>query len=44
MTYTEDALVEQPAIQLFSELKWETATFWDEVFGSDNDEASAWRA
>ena len=34
MTYTEDALVEQPAIQLFSELNWETATCWDEVFGS----------
>nr|MBL0711946.1 type I restriction endonuclease subunit R [Colwellia sp.] len=37
MTYTEDALVEQPAIQLFSELNWETATCWDEVFGSDFD-------
>ncbi|SFT63053.1 type I restriction enzyme, R subunit [Pseudoalteromonas sp. DSM 26666] len=24
MTYTEDALVEQPAIQLFSDLDWET--------------------
>jgi type I restriction enzyme R subunit len=24
MTHTEDALVEQPAIQLFSELNWET--------------------
>ena len=42
MTYTEDALVEQPAIQLFSELNWQTLTCWDEVFGSaadlDNDE------
>ncbi|PHS44488.1 MAG: DEAD/DEAH box helicase [Alteromonas sp.] len=38
MTYTEDALVEQPAIQLFSELNWETVTCWDEVFGSVNDE------
>lgn len=42
MTYTEDALVEQPAIQLFSELNWETAICWDEVFGSafdsENDE------
>ena len=34
MTYTEDALVEQPAIQLFSDLNWETVTCWDEVFGS----------
>jgi type I restriction enzyme R subunit len=46
MTYTEDALVEQPAIQLFSDLNWETATCWDEVFGSafdlDNDESLAY--
>jgi len=39
MTYTEDALVEQPAIQLFSVLNWETVTCWDEVFGSVNDES-----
>ncbi|MFT2092109.1 type I restriction endonuclease subunit R [Paraglaciecola sp. 2405UD69-4] len=43
MTYTEDALVEQPAIQLFSELNWEIITCWDEVFGSafdlENDES-----
>lgn len=39
MTYTEDALVEQPAIQLFSELNWETVTCWDEVFGSLDDES-----
>lgn len=31
MTYAEDVLVEQPAINLFSELNWETATCWDEV-------------
>lgn len=37
MTYTEDALVEQPAINLFSELIWETVTCWDEVFGSPDD-------
>ena len=37
MTYTEDALVEQPAINLFSELNWDTATCWDEVFGSPDD-------
>lgn len=33
MTYTEDALVEQPAITLFDELGWDTATCWDETFG-----------
>ncbi|MGR5485119.1 type I restriction endonuclease subunit R [Vibrio alfacsensis] len=38
MTYTEDALVEQPAINLFSELGWDAATCWDEVFGSLNDD------
>ncbi|PML18342.1 type I restriction endonuclease subunit R [Vibrio breoganii] len=38
MTYTEDALVEQPAINLFSELHWDTATCWDEVFGSLDDD------
>ena len=37
MTYTEDALVEQPAINLFSELNWDTVTCWDEVFGSLDD-------
>lgn len=37
MTYTEDALVEQPAINLFSDLNWDTATCWDEVFGSLDD-------
>ena len=39
MTYTEDALVEQPAIQLFSDLNWETITCWKEVFGSVDDES-----
>lgn len=29
MTYTEDALVEQPAIKLFDELEWETLDCWD---------------
>ncbi|GEA51158.1 DEAD/DEAH box helicase [Vibrio inusitatus NBRC 102082] len=38
MTYTEDALVEQPAINLFSDLGWDTATCWDEVFGSLDDD------
>jgi type I restriction enzyme R subunit len=32
-TYTEDQLVEQPAIRLFDELKWETISALDEVFG-----------
>src|SRR3546814_20274551 len=33
MTYTEDSLVEQPAISLFAELRWETASASEEVFG-----------
>lgn len=33
MTYTEDSLVEQPAIQLFAELGWETLSASDEVMG-----------
>lgn len=31
--FSEDALVEQPAIALFSELGWETANCWGEKFG-----------
>ena len=31
--YTEDQLVEQPAIGLFAELGWATATAADEFFG-----------
>ena len=34
MTYTEDSLVEQPAIQLFAELGWETLSASDEVMGA----------
>ncbi|MEZ9723544.1 type I restriction endonuclease subunit R [Vibrio splendidus] len=34
MTYTEDGLVEQPAIALFDSLDWHTETCWDEAFGS----------
>ncbi|MBZ0096568.1 MAG: type I restriction endonuclease subunit R [Sulfuricella sp.] len=34
MTYTEDSLVEQPAIQLFAELGWETLSASDEVLGT----------
>jgi len=31
--YTEDSLVEQPAIALFAELGWETANCFYETFG-----------
>ena len=31
--YTEDSLVEQPAIQLFSEMGWQTVSALEEVFG-----------
>jgi len=33
--YTEDKLVEQPAIQLFAELGWETLSASEEVMGAD---------
>jgi type I restriction enzyme R subunit len=33
-TYTEDQLVEQPAIQLFAELGWATLSASEEVFGA----------
>ncbi len=36
MTYTEDALVEQPAINLFEDLSWETINCWEEDFGKDS--------
>ncbi|MES9892770.1 MAG: hypothetical protein ABW165_17325, partial [Candidatus Thiodiazotropha sp.] len=36
MVYTEDALIEQPAIKLYSELGWDTVVCWDEQFGSDS--------
>src|SRR5271165_791066 len=32
-SYTEDELVEQPAIQLFAELGWQTMSAKDEIFG-----------
>ena len=32
-TYTEDSLVEQPAIQLFAEIGWHTLSALEEVFG-----------
>ncbi len=34
-TYTEDRLVEQPAIQLFAELGWETLSASDEALGAN---------
>ena len=33
--YTEDQLVEQPAIGLFAELGWQTVSAWEEIFGHD---------
>ncbi len=35
MGYSEDSLVEQPAIQLFAELGWETLSASDEVMGAE---------
>lgn len=35
MSFTEDQLVEQPAIQLFAELGWETLSASDEVMGAE---------
>jgi type I restriction enzyme R subunit len=32
--YTEDYLIEQPAIELFAELSWQTASAMEEVFGA----------
>ena len=32
--YTEDQLVEQPAIQLFAALGWETVSAMEEIFGA----------
>jgi len=32
--YTEDQLVEQPAIGLFAELGWQTMSAIEEVFGA----------
>jgi type I restriction enzyme, R subunit len=31
--YSEDSLVEQPAIQLFSEMRWQTVSALEEFFG-----------
>jgi len=32
--YTEDQLVEQPALRLFAELGWQTVSAKEEVFGT----------
>jgi type I restriction enzyme R subunit len=31
--YNEDPIVEQPAIQLFADLGWQTVSAWDETIG-----------
>jgi type I restriction enzyme R subunit len=36
MTYTEDALVEQPAISLFGEMQWSTANCYQETYGDSS--------
>lgn len=36
MTYTEDALIEQPAIKLYAELGWGTLECWNEEFGAES--------
>jgi type I restriction enzyme, R subunit len=35
--YTEDQLIEQPAIGLFAELGWTPASALEETFGADGD-------
>ena len=35
MTYTEDTLVEQPAINLFDSLDWDTVDCYNEKLGPD---------
>ena len=34
-TYTEDALIEQPALALLGQLGWETADCFEETFGAE---------
>tara|TARA_R110000822_G_scaffold60287_2_gene150153 strand:- start:7679 stop:10858 length:3180 start_codon:yes stop_codon:yes gene_type:complete len=36
MSYTEDALVEKPAINLYSEIGWQTLDCYSETFGEDS--------
>jgi len=35
MKYSEDSLIEQPAINLFSEIGWQTLDCYSEVFGEE---------
>ncbi|MCK4864678.1 MAG: hypothetical protein KAT06_04570 [Gammaproteobacteria bacterium] len=35
MTYTEDELIEQPTINLFSNIGWQTIDCFSEVFGEE---------
>ncbi len=39
--YSEDALVERPAIALFRQLGWDIANCFDEVFGDDSSMTTA---
>ncbi len=34
-TYSEDALIERPAVKLFASLGWQTINAYDEVFGAE---------
>jgi type I restriction enzyme R subunit len=36
MTYTDGILVEQPAINLFSEIGWQTLDYYPVTFGDDS--------
>ena len=36
MTYTEDFLVEQPAVKLFADLGWDTLNYWEETFAAES--------
>jgi type I restriction enzyme R subunit len=36
MTYTEDALVEQPAISLFGEMQWSSSNCYTETYGDSS--------
>jgi len=33
--YTEDSLIEQPAINLFADIGWQTIDCYSEVFGEE---------
>ncbi len=42
--YTEDKQVEQPAIDLFAELRWETINAYEEILASSEDEGTLGRS